>query len=837
LKPKGIENMNRTEEELDELIQELGKHHGEDNFAIVKDIVLANDSLPELDLFDLIATVLGASAYVRVPRVLQRPKSGHFESPEVGLGNSPFPPFHAPSSVQKDSPSGSKQPFRSFSRGKNPNKQERDARNHKEVKEPKPIESIWKTVVKEHHADSFPDKPLTHDPNVDTHFEAFDVEQLEDVDPVALAIQQNPDFFAPVIPMSSYPALFPPDEPLSISSSSLNPSSNALQAQNSSEPFSASKLASQTLLLGEEEETTTEKEEIPAYLLSSVHGAPPKLSSSSSLSASQAPSVASSSHLMSSGNLKSSAEDAKSQISSSSIDFYLPAPPATEEEAKHIKDRLNASVRASSHWGASGDYGIAPSPLLLRESLNSSMGGSSIERPIEVIDLTNLPDWKVDQEALDFLGQIFPDFEVKYLIDCLAGANNDIQLVSDFLMPVMMEEIEVDTNFNDAPYDYSQHMYDSTEYPQYQFPSHMIEDGNMEYVEDVEDGMDETIEISDEDELPEADAAFNENYHALVEIYPEVDRDWVLDALINTENNLERAADLLMRGLAHDVIDIQDDDGSAQGGKSERGRAGRRGKNRKQRRIVPLSAPNAWARPLTTESSASLSEYPVLSAYNDMEVDPAALKGPIRIRPPQPSGVRQVASDGPELLPRGGFGPKNARLNMPRRVYMRQMEDNVEAPRYVPNEGRSEPNSWASMVVQANILFEQSSKGASNAVAAFSRNRAGARYLISALQATNESWIALMEQAGKAFYLSGLAKLDLHSLRLRPASKLVAAILQAHWEHGSSERVLTIISGRGAHSADGISRIKEDVKRQVAEYEHVWVNPGCVRLVLPKPLV
>jgi hypothetical protein len=833
--------MNRTEEQLETLIQELSAHHGDDSFAIVNDIVRANPTLQDVEIFALVASILGGEAYVRVPIVLRRPQSTELPH-QNGNGR--------PQALHENLPSG--HPVVLPATSVIPTY---PIHNPFQILDPsqerpilfKPVESVWKSVVSEHQANSRPENPLVHDPNIDTHFEDVDMDALEDVDPVAFEMARNPDFFSPVPTISDHQnILVDSDDTKDLTSHAMV----GIESIETQLKFSGAKLASQTLLLDDEDHTQSPSSQIPSFLLGSLQprtSTPVSNVSSSSVASDPSSRLQivvnpyeSSSPSTSQGLPSISSSSMATGSSSSQLNFWLPPPPSTDDEMRQLKERLahgfNASlnVRGSSNWSASGEYAIAPSPSMLRQSLNSPLDASIHENPPIMIDLTGSDSEELDTEALDFLGQIFPDFEPSYLADCLRGANNDVQLVSDFLMPVLMEEIEIDTDFNSEPYDYSQHMHDpSEELPQFEIPSYLLKHQFLarDDIEEIEnDDSIEFIEIEDDETLPEEDSAFNKNYQELVEWFPTVNRDWVLDALLDTENDLFRAADLLARGVTPETIDIPDENGKSRPNDDHRQRRPtRRGRrNGANKVVVRLGAPNAWARPLAIDegSGVPLSEYPMLKAINGDE----GMQRPIRIRPAQ-----QRSEFGP--VPRGMTKERTYGSLMLKRMVETGEDSEETAPRYISTEERGESTSanWARLTVQANQLFEQSSGNARSAVAVFSKNRSASVHMVSRLQAANVSWITKIAEAGRLFYIADIPRLDLHGLRLRPASQLVSAILQAHWEHGSSQRSLDIITGRGAHSIDGISRIKEDIRRQVAEYDHIWVNPGCVRVLLPKP--
>lgn len=851
--------MNRSAEQLDELIQELSTHHGDDSFAIVNDIVRANSSDSDETICNTVASVLGGSPYVRPVKVLRRPQEAN------------SPPATSPNAIRVPPPSVSTAPPRPVVKpAKSVLPTEASANpfdalstKPKTLGPKKPIQSLWKTVINEHRSDTYADVPVNPNADAQPRFEDVDFNALEDVDPVAFEMARNPEFFTAVPTSEEYQHML-------IAQESTMPSAPAAFAGagvRESQPRSAvPSLAAQTLILDSDDETDPSMQ-IPSYLRASSQ--PTDLPTSWITTSSSASFVARNHHIPSSPSPSApsatitSSSDAAPHVapmsvsssqagpSSTSLDFFLPPPPENEEEAKRIMELLasgNHSMRASSNWSASGEYAIAPSPSTLRQSLGVSNAGA--QNPIAVVDLTHLPDeeqFVLDTEALDFLGQIFPDFEPSYLADCLRGANNDVERVSEFLMPIEMEEIAED----DVPFDESLYMHDpSSPLPQFEIPAHLMHAYDFTPL-DAPYAEPEAIDLEEEETLPEEDATFNQNYHDLVEIYPHVDRDWVLDALINTDNDLSRAADLLMRGLTSDPNEVAQVNAAVNGAQNAKPVDGRRGRNRRAKKVaVKLPPPNAWVRRPAVTSDAPLSEYPILSTDVPEYYD--GQKGPIRIRPVPTLPFARAADGSPQLpsVQNGGGSYRDIMNNaavpvgMSReRAYgtliLKKMLEDEAALRaqYVSVEDRAHAQgNWALLMARANALFEETNGGRHAAVAAFARNRrVCAVSVISQLQATNESWMKLVEEAGEQFYTARIPTLDLHGLRLRPASKLVAAILQTHWTNGSEQRSLEIITGRGAHSIGGIARIKEDIRRQIRDYHHVWTNPGSVKVLLPKP--
>jgi len=849
--------MNRSAEQLDELIQELSAHHGDDSFAVIDDIVRANISDTDEAIFHIVASILGGVPFVRPVKVLRRPQetnssilspptTTHVPSPS-NTHLAPDRPIHkaAKSVLPTDA---SANPFDVLD---------------KKPKKPittKPIQSVWKTVVNEHRSDTYEDIPL--DPNDESQygFDEVDINTLEDVDPVAFEMARNPDFFKDVASSEEY-------QPMLIQQTSeMAPVPSATTTSNARKPqllHSTPDLVSQTLILDSDDEKDEPSATVSSSLPSHDIGLPAWMTSSSAnfVVRNQLPSPSSRASIASSSIESSSSHTLPGNTgpsnSSAQIDFWLPHPTSNEEEYRRLQGMLalsasgNSTMRASSNWSASGEYAIAPSPSGLRHSSSVSISRVADVSSPEMIDLTHLPDeqeFVLDVEALDFLGQVFPDFEASYLADCLRGANNDVECVSEFLMPVEMEEIAIEDESGEVPFDESLYLRDpSHPYPQYEIPSHLLKDDEYVYLDGPAAEEAEALDLEDDEALPEEDAAFTMNYRALVEIYPLVDREWVVDALINTDNDLERAADLLMRGVTPDSIDVsQVGAANVANGEKRPQQSGKRGRNRRAKKVaILLPPPNAWARPLPANSDAPLSEYPVLSNVVPEYYD-ASNRGPILIRP-----VPSLPSvgDGSPQLPRnvGSYGDV-MKVALPagmsrERAYgtlilKKMLEDEAALQaKYVSVEDREHAKgNWALLMARANALFEKTNGGRKSAVATFARHRhAGTVHIISQLQATNESWMKLVEEAGEQFYIARIPTLDLHGLRLRPASKFVAAILQTHWTKGSEQRSLEIITGRGAHSVAGIARIKDDIRRQIRDYYHIWTNPGCVKVLLPVP--
>ena len=558
-------------------------------------------------------------------------------------------------------------------------------------------------------------------------------------------------------------------------------------------------------------------------------------------------------------------------------DFWLPPPPTNEAEAKRILDQLalssssQGSVRASAKWSHSGDFAIAPSPSAIRQSVGvqGSAPGTSASRSDEVTPGNPEDDFKLDTEALDFLGQIFPDFEATYLADCLRGAENDVQRVSEFLLPVEMENIDIGDEELEEVYDYSQHIFDranTNSNPVFEFPTYLLSDKHFYSIpmdshaasssasdypsNDLEAPFvmvdDDGVDGEDDDgHIPDADVNFNLHFQNLLAAFDGVDPDLVLDALITHNNDVERAGEDIMARLAAGEAEQLPKSGIKPTRPNQRGgrRNNRRGGRQGGRSVVPLDAPNAWARPLPGPAVEPLSGFPELSP--EMLARAPKDGSPIVIRPPRQSTVAHVPPQVSHLLPRGTFAPRAAKLpKFP--MAPGAMPDELARPQYVPSgrvsaasvapEQPLSGNSWIDLMTRANKLFEESGHNRNRAIRAYmGGGRKNTIQIVSSFQSNTEDWIALVEQAARDFYASGVRLLDLHGLRLRPATKFVAAILQAHWEVGTSARVVEIITGRGAHSVDGVARIKEDVRRQIREYPHVWTNPGSVRVLLPKP--
>lgn len=533
-----------------------------------------------------------------------------------------------------------------------------------------------------------------------------------------------------------------------------------------------------------------------------------------------------------------------------------------------IQERLRSSVggstiRTSAGWTSSGEYAIAPGLAQLLASSKGAESSSSMQKPANTAQVS-IKEFKLDENALDFLGQIFPDFDASYLADCLRAADNDVQKVSDFLLPVEMEEILLDENDD---YDYSQHIYDGA-MPEFEMPpdfeaqapavdfsqltalslqpqpSSSLEHPALAAGYHAEEAEEEGKGENDEEgDIPQEDAKFNKHFQTLLEFYPGVDPDLVMEALLSYDCDLDKAADFVASAIANQVANAGQEVASQanlpqaqvpqQGRRPHANNApGRAPKNRKRERrqkqnaaafhkTMPLPKPNAWARPLAG-AAVPVSEFP------STEHIPAHLlpKGgaPIIIRPsakPVPVDTQPVSLQ--RLRHNAEAHPQQ---------YAQQLPDRP-LPSYVSSFERAPSGNWANIMVQANDLFEKSFNGKHSAIQAYISGRGVVP--IQNWRQSNESWMSLVEQAGREFYAQKIVRLDLHGLRLRPASKLIGAILQAHWEYGTTARQFEIVTGRGLHSVDGISRIKEDVRRQLAGYPHYWSNDGCVRVLLPRP--
>lgn len=813
--------MNRSEAELEALVNAFSIHYGDESFAIINDIVRSDPSLPIGEYSETIAAIFGSDPYVPSLPAASEPKEPELPSSPPRPTKIVPKPSH-PQSQPHRHPKAPPKPVSAPSSDHNPFEilQERSSAQTKSG----PLKSIWKTVLDENRATTHEDVGDKVDDN-DYILEPVDIDALEDVDPVALAIAENPEFFKPVPTTSEI------ERSLGISNNSADtsqPSSDKHNASGASpnapsdDLNTVSRLVANSFFLNPDD--NEDDQELP--LAPSVPAQP--------------------------------REDEK-KSGAKAIDFWLPQPPATDKEARAIFDQLaKAAIEDSSggwrgrHWSASGDFAIAPSPAnILRQSADSQIKATEDDLNMKNADNGN-EEFVLDEEALNFLGELFPDFEPAYLADCLRGANNSVETVAEFLLPVEMEEINrseeedvdswlVPNEGDDVDSEYLRH---------YQG------EGYHSNAADASAAPDDEEEYEDEDDLPEKDAQFNENYHKLVEIYPEVDRDWVLQALLDT-NDLEKAADILMRSVVEDRPVLPEDlegDGEPLPGAhmrpdklALRGRRGRasNGRRRNQGRYGP--APGAWDQAMSStngSSDAPLNEFPVLSSdvpeYYDGRGGPIVIRPEVRaVNPKAPANAR-IYNYSTMTQPKGRFAAAaaaGAHLPQPRAA-------SVESVRYVPtdirpNSGESDSDGhWAELIAQANAMYEASTNNKRAAVQAFARHRGpggSAASIMARLREENNNWQRLVQQSGRQFYADGMTRIDLHGLRLKPASLLVASILQAHWETGQHYRMLEIITGRGAHSVDGVARIKEDVRRQLRNYTTEWINEGCVRVLLPKP--
>lgn len=817
--------MNRSESELEALVNALSAHYGDDSFAIVNDVVR---SAPTLSVAEISATVAGI--FGSEPVVLQLPSAPAAEEPELPSQDSELPipridarpPHskrpHAPPKPSKDR-YAPVNPFEALEEGKLIRQQTA------------PMKSIWETVLSENRASTRPENIDQLEDN-DFTLEEHDSNALEDVDPVALAMAENPDFFKPVPTTAEIEASLGLSDAPSSNNASVPAASDAPKAAPTSEaPADVSRLVSHSFFLGGVEDadkspsTHAQSGALPIKAPTAEPQSAPGNQPAPGSQAFPAPNrtVIDASDLF--------ARHTPAANDEASIDFWLPQPPATEEEARSIYNRLSMAATDSSEgwrekqWSASGDFAIAPSPAsIMRMSLNEQPSGPEFSAPS-----TPAEDFKLDEEALNFLGELFPDFEPSYLADCLRGANNSVATVAEFLLPVEMESIdfgdEEDLSSWFAPGE-------ADHDPDALHPYPMGDDAHPDASAAPQDV--EVIEIADDD-LPEQDAQFNENYHKLVEIYPWVDRDWILQALLDTDD-LEKAADILMRSVAEDRPVLPEDSDAPQDPQSRRGRRGaRRGRNAGAGRRVPV---NAWDHRFNpADNKASFAGYPSLSGDNFEHYD--GRNGPIVIRSdisavnpraPAQSRIYNYGSIKPRSSHYANAAATGARAPAPGAI--QYVETNLR-PHVGTSDSRA-PGHWAELMQQANAMFEASGTNKRAAVAAFSRQH-GVAGIMAQLREENNNWQRLVQQAGKEFYEDGMKVVDLHGLRLKPASQFVAAILQAHWETGQHYRLLDIITGRGSHSVDGIARIKEDVRRQLKNYNVQWLNEGCVRVLLPKP--
>lgn len=848
--------MNRSEADLEKLVNAYSAHFGDDSFAIVNDIVRSAEAAPLSEISDLVAVIFGGDPFIpdvedelapvepelpREPR--QRQKPPHKPNPPKQRPNkrpnappkpvvAPVPvPHNPPPRVQRQAP----------------------------VQKSGEMKSIWETVISETRAPSRPDDGGVPEDN-DFTLEQHDVSTLEDVDPVALAMAENPEFFAPVPTSAEF------ERSLGLSEVALNPEvavpapapmvqPQVLEVKPHSpplEPTDVSRLVTNSFFYISDEET---EDDLPMpFILQPVAPEAPetvaKVPSPNPLASlpsfanppvlRRAPAKADPELAPVNSNLDFFARYMNSSNEEASIDFWLPKPPSSDEEARAIFDRLAQAASDSSEgwrgkqWSASGDFAIAPSPVgILRLSGSSKLANpaAQLESPAE-----NEEDFHIDEEALNFLGELFPDFEPSYLADCLRGANNSVEMVSEFLLPVEMESIDLgeDESFFSAPADADPDQDDHLHIyrPEESSSAPHDEEGDEEY---------------GEDDLPEQDSKFNENYHKLVEIYPWVDRDWIVQALLDTDD-LEKAADILMRSVAEDRpvlpedLDAQIAADLDKKFRQERPQRKRVPGGRRGRAIRPIgAAPHAWDRSfngMPSQGEAPLNEFPLLSDDHPDYYD--GREGPIVIRPE----VRAVNPSAPaesRIYKYGTLeGKPPSRYAAAAAAGARAQ---VQQVRYVPTEIRphianSESRAaghWAELMQQASAMFENSTTNKRAAVAAFSSRRHGVAGIMAQLREQNGSWQKMVQDAGREFYEDGMKVVDLHGLRLKPASLFVGSILQAHWESGQHYRLLDIITGRGAHSVDGVARIKEDVRRQLRNYNTQWLNEGCVRVLLPKP--
>lgn len=821
--------MSRSESELEALVNAYSAHYGDDSFAIVNDVVRSAPSLPIAEISASVAGIFGGEPIV--PHLPGAPASEEPELPQqVSAPQKPHPHGKQPRPPHQKRPQAPPKPAVERSPAENPFEALEEGK--KGAWKAPPMKSIWETVLSENRAATRPDdhgEPQDNDYTLEEH----DPSALEDVDPVALAMAENPDFFKPV-PTTAELKLSLALADIPISKVNAGPvASDAPQAVTApSAPPDVSRLISHSFFLGDEadsEEVLPSRSRVSALpakapstelKLTFGSGLGHQLPRPSHASTAPGPSAVLTTDLF--------ARHAHSANDEASIDFWLPQPPSSEEEARAIYSKLAMAATDSSEgwrekqWSASGDFAIAPSPsAILRLS-------SSGQLPAPNVTPGNPEDFKLDEEALNFLGELFPDFEPSYLADCLRGANNAVETVAEFLLPVEMESIdfgdEEDLSSWFAPGE-SDHDPDALHaYPQGDG------DANLDASAAPQDA-----ELLDDD-LPEQDAQFNENYHKLVEIYPWVDRDWILQALLDTDD-LEKAADILMRSVAEDRPELPEDPEAPraqhklpQGRRGGRGPRGRRGR--------PVAVHNAWDRRFNpAESKAPLSEFPTLSGEVPEDYD--GRHAPIVIRAEVSGVVNPHAPAQSRIYNYGNIKPRSSHYAVAAAAGARapapviQYVESSIRPHIGSSESRA-PGHWAELMQQANSMFEVSGTNKRAAVAAFSRHR-GVANIMAQLREENSNWQRLVQQAGKEFYEDGMKVVDLHGLRLKPASQFVASILQAHWETGQHYRLLDIITGRGSHSVDGIARIKEDVRRQLKHYNTQWLNEGCVRVLLPKP--
>jgi hypothetical protein len=879
--------MSRDSSQVESLIQELHAFYGEDlDFAILNDVVRGNTDAADESIFELLSQITGR-LYSRPEKVIETEP----EEPAPTSASSVLARLTKASAKQSPKKPKKTSPKSPVVVDREHNAFQALDTDAPEAPEKKPFESIWKTVLKEHGAPVYDSKP-DPDPRTDIEsFEEVDVSALEDVDPIAFQIANNPELRGQAtVPLAYDHGLFNNGDPISIPPAGFRP----IEPREPKKPeivipppmiLQPPSISSEPILQNSYEEPNMVVlmpggSVLPTWMVNTL---------SPSISLSPVPSISSTPVITVSSDSTASQAQANSMASSGPIlmkqptqsDFWLPPPPTNEEEAKRILEQLalssssQGSIRASAKWSHSGDYAIAPSPSAIRFSVGSQASPSGSRDVNDYVTPGNPDDdFKLDTEALDFLGQIFPDFELSYLADCLRGAENDVQRVSEFLLPVEMENIDLDDEELEEVYDYSQHIIDrqsqASSHPVFEFPTYLLSDRHFYGVsidapeqqaasshyhvhphsqehqypdlEDVFDHENEQVDLTGDEDIPEADAKFNSNYASLLETFDGVDPDLVLEALINHDNDIERAAEEIMTRQA--AGESQATAKPIKTGRPNRGRGGRRGGRRNAgRQVIPLDKPNAWARPLPGPMPEPLSGFPDLDS--EMLARGPKDGSPIVIRPARHGGAAaHIPSQLPAhlLLPsRGTFAPRSIKrhqLMFPDAPGAAPEE--IARPTYVPALSRAAQDTasttnWISLMQQANAIFEKSGANRLRAVTAYKANRKGAIQIVNSFQSNTENWISLVEQAGREFYASGAKMLDLHGLRLRPATKFVAAILQAHWEVGDSDRAIEIITGRGAHSVDGVARIKEDVRRQIRDYPHVWTNPGSVRVLLPRP--
>lgn len=911
--------MNRSEQELEELIDALSAHYGEDSFAIINDIVRAAFNDPEPDILASVHGIFGGSPYVPAAKEDEPSHQKPQEPKFVGSPQRKGKVAHLNANAKTGS-STQKKTRAKKTAADSPARNSFEALDADvELKRPiKPIKSIWETVNDENRAATFEDKGEKKDDDDEYIEEEVEMDALEDVDPIALAMEENPDFFKPVpttaeleLSLGIHISQVPQDE--------YGDDVEGVDGDQIPDDFEGEENSGQGGNDGEENQNDNDGEKddsSPSYYSRSVrpdwmtqsgakffvrnHTSSQVRSLSSSVEITHPSSVKIARGLTPESTQEQDSKTENSEISttreadSSTIDYWLPQTPQELEQARQSYERIIEEARASSEgaggakygklgsWSSNGDFAIAPAAHNIK--MSSSGADWKVTEPVEV-------EFKLDEEALSFLGELFPDFDASYLAECLRGADNSVERVSEFLLPVECEEIEINDGDSWLSIIGALPQRDDVKDNGEQKPT----GEDSKNVEDDSKGEEEGESIS---ELPQEDSKFNENYLRLVEIYPMIDRDWILDALLE-KNDLERAVDVLMRALTEDGPAMREDEDSdplpgahmrpgkarpktgqmalkpSAGGWNKNGRQNRKGANNRRNMIlVPAAPASAWDRPMgqMPASDAPLSEYPLLTSdssapeYYDGRESPVVLRPKIEATNPNADPERRLYrySELASKLPKANafdisgttvIGERNVKTGVNSgRILLNSVlnshdygisspsSSSANSVSYIPADIRDRDASgsrvagnWALLVARANAMFEESTDNKRAAAAAFAKHRGAIGSIMAALRDNNSNWERLMQQAGKEFYEDDMKRVDLHCLRLKPASKFVAAILQAHWENGTEYRVLEIITGRGSHSADGVARIKEDVKRQVRNYRHEWLNDGCVRVLLPKP--